>query len=232
MLSHKLRRYKEITGPRLSYITKTDVNNASITIPSTSQTGDLAVLFQLSVQTGSTAPAGTTPAGWTDIVNTSRDSTLQGASRAIWSYKILGSSDPNSSITGMSFDAANHKTIFIFRPAALTISSITSNVDIDYSDNTASVNPPSGTISASGRQAPLIVFGFVRSPTSGWTPTTLTNNSSPAFSATAYPGTVTTDSIHGYTIYNSSPSNVTIDMPATVSSQPRVIIQGFSLSAS
>jgi hypothetical protein len=229
MLSTKLLGAGAIKS--IIFIAKNDVNSSTITVPNTAQAGDVGILLQISINTGSATPAGTTPSGWTNIVNTSRASNAVGATRAMWSYKILVAGDVGATLTGMNFNTSNHKTVLVYRiggGATSSITSVAANVDVDYSNNTNGVDPPALTITAAARQVPLIVFGHIRSANAEYTTTTLSDNTTPTFSVIANSGTGTV-SAYGYTIYNSRSFDVTMDMPSVSNAQPRIIIQGFSL---
>jgi hypothetical protein len=219
----------------LEYITKTDVDNASITIPSTSQIGDLAVLIQTSINSGSTAPAGVTPTNWTNIVNTGANSSSQGTTRCLIDYKILVSGDPNSSVTGTNHNSSNHKTMLIFRLTGKTISSVITDVGINYSTQTQNVDPPAQTISVTGKEIPILMLAnlYSRSTASGYS-FVLSSSSSPSFSTVGETGTRTDGALeYGYTVYNSSASDIIIDLPQTLNvSGPRIVLQGVTLEVS
>jgi len=96
--------------------------SSTITIPAAAQAGDLAVLFDQSVQSSTTLPTTVVPTNFTSIVNTSLSGSF--ATRGIFSYKILVSGDPGTSITGMSGTFAQRKILAIFRPVGKGITSV------------------------------------------------------------------------------------------------------------
>jgi hypothetical protein len=130
----------------VDYGSSTD--SASVTIPVSAQTGDIAVLFD-STATG--APA--LPSGWTSIY--SNDATFE----VTVSYKILASGEPGTTITGHSSNLTYAlKQILIFRPSnsisTVTIGSFVTSGEI-------STTPAVQTINA-GTSTPTIVFGMIR----------------------------------------------------------------------
>jgi len=126
----------------------TSTDSATITIPASAQSGDIAILVD-STATGTTA----VPSGWNSIL--SLDNTFE----TTISYKRLTSGDISSSITGQTDTQYSIKIMLIFRPSSsistVTISSLTNSgetVDI----------PAVQTISASTESPQSIVIGMIR----------------------------------------------------------------------
>lgn len=91
-------------GLRLDFITSVDaLDVSSITIPSTAQVGDVAVLFSYCRGLGTTG--GDIPTGWTKISGVSQGSSTTGI-RSLVGYKIIESGEPNSSVSGLAFGTA------------------------------------------------------------------------------------------------------------------------------
>jgi len=104
----------------VSFNTSVDSTLSTITIPSTIQAGDLAILFDWSTAS-TTAPTTVTPTNWTSAGNSSVNSTTAGRGQV--SYKILTASDANTTVTGMAGNP--RKTMLIYRPTGV-ISTVTS----------------------------------------------------------------------------------------------------------
>jgi hypothetical protein len=101
----------------VTYIDTAESNTSSITIPSTAQVGDLAVLYDFAVTTGTVAPTSVTPSGWTKISVSDVSLTTTPAMRGTIHWKFLVSGDPGSTITGMAGGTTNDKIITIHRPS-------------------------------------------------------------------------------------------------------------------
>jgi hypothetical protein len=188
------------TPTSLSYVGSASSTGATITIPATSQAGDIAVLYDVALTSGSTPPTLVTPAGWANRVDEA-----SAVTRLAVCTKLLDGSDPGAVITGMNGVDSNDKLMVVFRPDApinnLAASSFTHEL------NNADASPQ--TISASGAAAPVLVIGGCGA--TGGLPVVF-STASPAFDAT-----VTSSSGRqtiGYKIYNegSPPANHTIDI--------------------
>lgn len=101
----------------VTYIDTAESNTSGITIPSTAQVGDLAVLYDFAVTTGTVAPTSVTPSGWTKISVSDVSLTTTPAMRGTIHWKFLVSGDPGSTITGMAGGTTNDKIITIHRPS-------------------------------------------------------------------------------------------------------------------
>jgi hypothetical protein len=93
----------------LTFITSAESSTSTITIPATAKAGDLAVYMEQTVS--ASLPTDVTPTGFLDIVKGNLSTV-----RANTSYKVLGSSDPGASLTGMSGTSSTLKLLLVFRP--------------------------------------------------------------------------------------------------------------------
>jgi hypothetical protein len=139
--------------PALNYVTAAHANTAAITIPSTAQPGDFAVLLDTPVSTIAT-PTLVVPAGWT----TGMDGTLPVSpyDRLTVSGKILAAGEPGSSITGMTGNTSSRKSVMIFRPNSRPFSSVTGGGAVGAR---ADGDLPAQTINVSGAGVPIIAVG-------------------------------------------------------------------------
>jgi hypothetical protein len=106
-------------GPTISAIafhTAVHSSSSTITIPSTIQAGDLAVLFDWGWG-GSTSITGVVPTGFNSISNTGLTATP--AVRGVATYRILTSADANTTVTGINAPTGNRKTLLIYRPTGV-----------------------------------------------------------------------------------------------------------------
>jgi hypothetical protein len=191
---------------QLSYVTYATTTSQTLTIPATSQVGDIAVYVNRATGIIST-PTEVVPSGWTSVSNVTATYT-----RSIIAYKILVSGNPGSSITVMN--ATYDSTVmFIFRPTT-TISSL-SNASLNGQGTDS--DPTAQTVSA--QSTPYIVIGACGSNAtcsfnSSWPTATQIINSTGCYVRL------------GYYIFNGSYSNVTVDMADPGS---RNILQSFAL---
>lgn len=165
----------------VNYFTTTFTTGTSITIPSTSQVGDLCIIHnQAGVALGTCTPV--TPAGFTNVVNTGGSDGSQNQ-RMMVSYKVLVSGDPGSTVSGMTQGPPTAR-LMIFRPANFTLSSITTST---VSQQTTPSKPTNQTIvlGAESVKRPLISWASFgansktvsgASVTGGPTYTTLTHS--------------------------------------------------------
>lgn len=174
----------------------------AITIPSGALVGDWAILFDHAHRSSGGLPSSTVPTGWTQI-----GSPLDNGSTRKWivSYKILVSGDPGSPVSGMGGDSNTDevdKVMFVFSSSTGSFTSATSST---WNGQQTTADPTSQTVSASGQTTPLIVLGqsFCSNAAGAF------STASPAFDSTVANGS--THMLGGYKIYNSSPSNHTID---------------------
>ena len=173
-------------------------SSSTITIPTSAQQGDWAVLFD-AARAGSGSIGAVTPSGWTNLAS----SFVEGGDslRLMTSHRILGASPGGTSVTGMN-DAGEAKIMLIFRPSTSIISTVPSS----WNAQATAGDPTLQTVSASGVTTPLIVVaaGAGMSVPAFATETPAMTNLSK--SATSLGIRI------GYTIYNSSPSNQSIDI--------------------
>jgi hypothetical protein len=192
-------------GQNFTFITSTINNSSSITIPSTANSGDFAVLFDFAGDSDFFGISSASPNGWTRILNNDYTD-LDNSLRTIISYKILSSSDPNSNITGMN-DGYELKTLLIFRPD-FEINEVSYVED----GNITSGNPPSQSLNMAGILPAVIA---------------ISHSVSQGAVAPSFTSSVTMNQIDNiltsnvrqfvkYLAYNTnstiSPSNITVDM--------------------
>lgn len=139
-------------APSLSYLTVAHANVAGITIPSTAQPGDLAVLVDTPI--GSVNPTLVIPAGFTSVYdfNGSASSNL----RASFSGKILATGDPGASITGMTGNVASRKSVMIFRPNSRPFSVLTGG---GGTGTITDGDPAARTIALANLPIPIVAIG-------------------------------------------------------------------------
>lgn len=185
------------SGLTFTFLASATASAPSITIPAAAIAGDYAILFDFTKQNSGSVSA-VTPTGWTNLKNDSVVST--DGYRAMVSHRILTG---GGSVTGMN-DTSNRKALLVFRPtvaiAALTPSS--------WNGEATTGNPTSQTVSASGVTTPLIVFALAAC--SSGTAASFSTETPSMTNLTLGGGGI---SIRvGYTVYNSSPSDQSIDM--------------------
>ena len=188
-------------GGALTFTLDSSATSASstITIPASAQQGDWAVLFDAaSVDTGSIGAV--TPSGWTNLAS----SLIEGTDslRLMTSHRILGASPGGTTITGMD-ESKDAKILLIFRPSTSIISTVASS----WNAQATTGDPTLQTVSASGVTTPLIVVAAGAGPS---IPAFATET--PAMTNLSKSGGSTLGMRIGYTIYNSSPSDQSIDI--------------------
>lgn len=180
------------TARTLTFIDSAVSSGASITIPAAALQNDIAFLADAS-QSGTD---NVLPSGFTSLAN----ATSEGDLRLRTSYRVLGSSPGGTSVTGMSGAFSDNKVMLIFRPSVVASSTAVPTWGSEATQN----NPASQSVLAAGQVAPLVVIGV--SATSGGSPAFSVET--PAFTAKVTQGLVQV----GYTIYNDTPLDHTIDM--------------------
>lgn len=189
--------------------------SATISYPAIAlQAGDVAIMFDYCGNDPDTGNVSTVvPAGFTSLANTQSDKFgtgpgVHGRARYIISYKILDGSETGS-LTGMTDNDYEGKFLLIVR-GNVPIVAVTLH---DYSFQGSNGNPSSVVIDAADGTVPLLVFGEPgkSSPQAGFT------SQSPAF-ATALDGN--DETLLGYTVYNTSPINHTVDSDGAGLSPP------------
>lgn len=132
---------------------------STIEIPSTSQEGDVAFLFEWSwADTGVLSiPTNIATTGWTVVSNTTQAIVAPGARSKIL-YKVLTSTDPGTTITGIS-TVNTRKTMLVFRPN-YTVTSITLSTP---TTTVTSTDPASQTISMTASTPSAVGFSHMGS---------------------------------------------------------------------
>lgn len=181
-------------GISLTFLASAVSSSGSITIPAAAQAGDWAILFDAAGDTGTVPTA--VPSGWTSLANTAAS-----VVRMITSYRKLTG---GGSVTGMSGAVQQRKIMLVFRPST----SIVTNVASTWNAEVTTGEPTLQTVSASGVAAPLIVFAFAAADISS---APVFTTETPSMTNLTRTGSNFSTRV-GYTIYNSSPSNQSIDI--------------------
>ena len=184
----------------VSFLTSVNVSATTITIPATVIDGDFAVLFDHAG--GSSMPSDVTPSGWTSHANLAGSVSTAADFRYRASYRLLTTALAGTSVTGMvSTGFLSSKIMLVFRP---NIPAFTLTLKDPATEFTSS-DPASQTLTSGSGTNPLVSFGYVGS----YADSPVFSTASPSFDSQITQGT---NSRAGYKIYNSSPSNHTIDM--------------------
>lgn len=186
----------------LSFANSAISTGTTITGPANIIAGDLIVLLDSAVNTGTTAPTTVVPTGFSSIINTNGNvPTIGPAIRQIASYKLADGSEASATITGMNGNSTDDKVLLLFRGNIPAATITPASAAGQYSEG----NPTLQTVSSNGGVAPLIVFGAYGTTSGSVDPRT--------FSVTkdfeVNSGTSTYFVGH---IYDSSPVNVDVDM--------------------
>lgn len=195
---------KEIT---ISFVTSANADSSSIVIPSSAQEGDLCLFADFPAAVTSTTPiAPVTPFGVTGWTSLSLYNTLPRNDLAIFSWaKILGSSDPGSSVFGTNtatFTGYRRKILVIFRKDAGDVNTFSGPLSLNNQGTNVAPSPQVVT-SASG-DSPLISFGLYRCTQPLYLPSFIPTQDGIVSSGT-------TVQVR-YKIYNSSPNNINVEM--------------------
>jgi hypothetical protein len=186
---HKLRRVGQ--SPDITFVASAVSITSSITIPAASQADDVAILMN-----GEGFGTPVTPTGWTNIELYNGNS--HGHSLC---YKILGSGDPSSTVSGSSTEPA--RVMLVFRGIALPTVAIQ-----DFGTQQTSYAPAAQIVTASASTKKLVVLGCHVIGTAG--PANLTG--SDTFDSEVVSTNTTVRSVNfGYKIMNSSPVDFTVD---------------------
>lgn len=179
------------------------VASTNVTVPVAAIAGDFAILFDACANTSGGAIGSVVPVGWTSTVDTFTD-TGSWSMRSTVSYTKLTSAG-GASISGM---VNGTKILMVFRPS----SSISTIVPSTWNAEVASGNPALQTVSASGVATPVLVFAWASLSEPGITYPTFSTET-PSMTNLTRSGTAgQPDCRLGYTIYNTSPSNQSIDI--------------------
>lgn len=181
--------------------------NGPIVIPAAAIAGDYAILFDTAENLSGSSIAAVVPLGWTSIAN---DFAVGGGRslRMMVSHRILAAPG-GGSITGMN-DSAETKLLLVFRPS----SSISSIIPSAWNTQITSGNPSSQTVTASGVATPLIVFAWASVGHPGETLPAFTTETPAMTNLTSgdSPTQLGPETRLGYTMYNTSPANQSIDV--------------------
>ena len=197
-----------------TFVTSATSTGEQITIPSSAQEGDFAILFDAAFNDffAASIPSTVVPSEFISVEN-NNSTYVEGiipaeTVRGICSYKILSSSDPNTSINGMtpSLTINTRKILLIFRPDVYI-----SNVEVVSNGQTTGnvSNPSSQAISMSGVSTPII--GVSHYFSSG----TINTRGDSSSSMTERSNTTLQYSKHIIYNLNSSPQNITVSINAT-----------------
>ena len=172
--------------------TSLTAGGATLTIPSTVIYGDLLLIFDKAINsTGE--PTTVIPSGFTQISYGFND-----VRKHIISYKIADNSDANRIVSTLDGTATEGSGLFVFRPS----SPISSIEILGLNEVQTDGDPSSQTLNISSEINPLIVIGAFGQQTS--TSATFTPTQDGELS-------ILTSNRFRYKIYNTSPSNVTVD---------------------
>lgn len=180
----------------ISFVASTNTSSGTITVSNSARSGDFAIFIDRDGRTVSTPPTLVTPSGWT-LIDTIGVAVTGGSSRASLFYRVLTSSDPGATVTGMNNGFAR-KILLVFRPdvgaSTITIASVA-----EYMGN----GTASQTVTSGSGSVPLVVIAHMATNTN----TSLgTRSFSPTQDATVTNGATQEAR---YKIYNASPADVT-----------------------
>ena len=186
----------------ISFVASNTSTTGSVTVPSSARSGDFALFIDRDGNATGTPPSQVSPSGW-DFIDTIAATVTGGSARSSIFHKILTSSDPGATVTGMNNGFAR-KIILVFRPDC-GITSVTIGSYAEYLANGTN----SQTITSGSGAAPLVVIAHMACNvgqtlnTRSFTPTQDATVSSAASQEARYK------------IYNSSPANVTAALSAS-----------------
>ena len=188
----------------ITFVNSATSDSGTIAIPSEAIQGDYAILFDGATSASLSAPSIVVPVGWTQLKTSAGTSVNFGyGMRQTISHRILGPSPGGTLVTGMN-DTGETKILLVFR----TNSSIGTLVPSTFNGEMTEGNPSSQTVTASGVAPPLIVFAC--GTTSVSTPPAFATET-PAMTNVTKSGGGYISMRVGYTVYNSSPANQSID---------------------
>ncbi|MBZ9693929.1 hypothetical protein [Mesorhizobium sp. CO1-1-9] len=186
----------------VSFLASAVVTTTTVTIPATAAAGDIAFLIDAIIDGTITSVR---PSGWTNIDEVAVTGQGSNSIRMICSYKILGSGDPGSSVTGMASANPARKTMLVFR-GSRAITSCVPATPVSSQTNNVAGNPSALTIAASAGNAPSVSIASWRSSS------TITGRVfSPASDAEVANGTTM---YTAYKSYDSSPLDTALTMTA------------------
>lgn len=180
-----------------SFVTSSNSDVSTISVPSGTQVGDLIILFD-GAYSISGSPTSVYPAGFTAI-GTSQSS---GRLRNNVSYKIAASGDIGATITGMTTSGFRRKILAVFRPDVIVPSVIINSLN----QQATSGDPAPQNITASGGIGALLLLGTAFSGDS------ITETGTLVTSGVSIPS-IGGDQGAFYEIQNGTKSDRTFDMP-------------------
>jgi hypothetical protein len=197
----------------------------SITLPDNIAAGDLIVIVDRSLSSGST-PTLVVPTNFTQLATQTGGPTVGGSLlRLTYSAKIAVGTEGGTSVTGQTANLDRRKFALVFR-GDVPISSFTA-FDAALEGFTDG-NPAAGTISAAAQTPPLIAIAFYGASSSA-SLQSATKTFSPAEDA-QIPTSGTASVVYvKYKIYNSAPSDISIDLPDVASDN---LLSGLGVSVS
>jgi hypothetical protein len=169
---------------------------SSVTAPASVQAGDVLVLYDIA-QGPLTVPPTTLPAGFTAISNIATGSG-PGSLRSIISYKLANGAEANVSLSGLSGLFVDKVLVIMRRnPPASTLTVGGINAQATEAD------PSAQLVTASGAAPPLVVFGCSTGQSMNQRTMTPPQDGQVTVAATTWVA---------YKIFNSGPSDVSVDM--------------------
>lgn len=171
-------------------------SSATVTMPASVASNDLAIVCDYCFDT--VTPTEVVPSGFT-LFGTSLTQTVGVNIRRVLSYKVLAGSEGGSSLTGMNSGFTRNKSILVFRSSVAG----TWGTPQDIAEFLDAGNPTSQTINVGS--APLVAVAYYN---------VLSGTLSPRSFSPSEDAEVTVDGTIAYAkykIYNSSPSNITVD---------------------
>ena len=190
----------------ISFVTSATIDAASIGIPATAQTGDFCVFYDAPAKLTSGVPiASVTPTGVTGWTALSLYNSVPRNDIAIFAWgKILQSGDAGASVTGTNTAATTgyrRKTVLVFRRSTGFFTSFSAALSVN--NEGTSGNPAAQTVTSGSGISPLLVLSTARG-----TQAIVSYTFTPTQDGSISNGTTV---VSRYKIYNSSPSNVTVD---------------------
>lgn len=176
--------------------------NISSVAPGTEQAGDLCIYIQYTRDNASVSAV--TPSGFTDSVSTGFTGATENA-RGMISYKELAGGE--GAVTGMAVGDGAVKLVLVFRPSEGFSAVDDGTPDSQMTD----ANPSSDTITVSGETDAVILIGVAASASTSAAFSTASPAWDDEFTVTAAVDGSQAEMVVGYKIYNSSPSNHTVD---------------------
>lgn len=153
----------------------------TITIPSTAQAGDIAILFDAASNVSGTAPTSVDPSGWTNLASSSGTDGVTIAIRMNVSYHILDSNEAGTTITGMN-GGTDYKSVLVFRPNFNCLSVTRSALGVQFTSADPTAQNITLVTGTPGVPPPIVAFAHMRSTgavsrtvPSGWSEITNTN---------------------------------------------------------